>query len=79
VEFQKNTDQQLNLSNLSGVETVENVEDVEALKGRDDREGAIQTYPLAYVPDFLDLNLRKPEHKVLPDSLHSCPRRSVRD
>jgi hypothetical protein len=29
VEFQRNTDQQLNLSNLSGVETVEDVEDVE--------------------------------------------------
>jgi hypothetical protein len=29
VEFQRNTDQQLNLSNLSDVETVEDVEDVE--------------------------------------------------
>jgi hypothetical protein len=29
VEFQRNTDQQLNLSNLSSVETVEDVEDVE--------------------------------------------------
>jgi len=29
VEFQRNTGQQLNLSNLSGVETVEDVEDVE--------------------------------------------------
>jgi hypothetical protein len=29
MEFQRNTDQQLNLSNLSDVETVEDVEDVE--------------------------------------------------
>lgn len=29
MEFQRNTDQQLNLSNLSSVETVEDVEDVE--------------------------------------------------
>jgi len=29
VEFQRHTDQQLNLSNLRGVETVEDVEDVE--------------------------------------------------
>ncbi len=29
MEFQRHTDQQLNLSNLSGVETVEDVEDVE--------------------------------------------------
>jgi hypothetical protein len=29
VEFQRNTDLRLNLSNLSGVETVEDVEDVE--------------------------------------------------
>jgi hypothetical protein len=29
MEFQRNTDQQLNLSNLGGVETVEDVEDVE--------------------------------------------------
>jgi hypothetical protein len=29
VEFQRNTDQQLNLSNPSSVETVEDVEDVE--------------------------------------------------
>jgi hypothetical protein len=30
VEFQRNTDRQLNLSKLGGVETVEDVEDVEA-------------------------------------------------
>ena len=29
MEFQRNTDQQLNLSNLSSVETVEDVENVE--------------------------------------------------
>jgi len=40
VEFQRNTDQQLNLSNVSGVETVEDVEDVEAPESRDDREAA---------------------------------------
>jgi hypothetical protein len=45
VEFQRNTDQQLNLSNLRGVETVENVEDVEAPKGRDDREGLFRRTP----------------------------------
>jgi hypothetical protein len=33
MELQRNTDQQLNVSNLSGVETVENVEDVEVPKG----------------------------------------------
>jgi hypothetical protein len=32
MELQRNTDQQLNVSNLSGVETVENVEDVEVPK-----------------------------------------------
>jgi hypothetical protein len=33
MELQRNTDQQLNVSNLTGVETVENVEDVEVPKG----------------------------------------------
>ena len=37
VEFQRNTNRQLNLSNLTGVETVEGVEDGEILKGRDNR------------------------------------------
>jgi len=43
VEFQRNTDQQLNLSNLSGVETVEDVEDVEAPERTTKAEGTFLT------------------------------------
>jgi hypothetical protein len=43
VEFQRNTDQQLNLSNLSGVETVEDVEDVEAPERTTKAEGIFFT------------------------------------
>jgi hypothetical protein len=43
VEFQRNTDQQLNLSNLSGVETVEDVEDVEAPERTTKAEGIFLT------------------------------------